>query len=122
MKQRAGNEYVTGLLFISPWLIGMLLWVLYPVAYSIYLSFCNYDGMTEPVFVGFANYSRLWADNRFWTSLWNTGYITFLGIPIGLVFSLALAFLLNQKVRGISLYRTLIYLPCRGWVRVRLLR
>jgi hypothetical protein len=50
----------------------MLLWVVYPVAYSIYLSFCNYDGMTEPVFVGFTNYSGLWSDDRFWTSLWNT--------------------------------------------------
>ncbi len=112
LREKADNEYATGLLFVSPWIVGFLAWTLIPVLYSLYLSFCDYDGLTTPVFIGAANYVELGKDPLFWRSLWNTFYITFLGVPITLLFSLMLAFLLNQKRRGIGVYRTLIYLPC----------
>lgn len=112
MKQRLENEFWTGLLFTAPWLLGFLLLVLYPMAHSIYLSFCLYDGLTTPIFVGLENFRELFHDDRFWKSLWNTLYITLLGVPIGILCSLALAFLVNQPRRGIGIYRTLIYLPC----------
>jgi multiple sugar transport system permease protein len=112
MKQRINNEYLTGLLFISPWLIGFFIWVIYPIGLSVYLSLCKYDGMTSPEFIGLTNYNELFADGLFWRSLWNTLYITFFGIPLALIFSLILAFILNQKRRGIAVYRTMIYLPC----------
>lgn len=112
LKQRTGNEFWTGLLFISPWLAGFLVWVLYPMAYSIFLSFCYYDGMRSPVFIGWENYREILSDGLLLKCLWNTLYITFLGVPLGILFSLALALLLNQKRKGISVYRTLVYLPC----------
>jgi multiple sugar transport system permease protein len=110
--RRIENEYLAGLAFVSPWLIGLVLLVIYPVGASVYLSLCKYDGLTPAVYIGLDNYAKLFSDELFWKSLWNTAYITFLGVPIGVAFSLALAFLLNQKRRGIGIYRTLIYLPC----------
>lgn len=112
MKQSLTNETATGLLFISPWIIGFVALVAYPIGYSIYLSLCYFDGMTQPSFVGMQNYAALAADQRFWKSLWNTLYMIVFGLPLGLGFSLLLAFLLNQKRKGIGLYRTLIYMPC----------
>lgn len=111
-RQNTSNEWKTGLLFILPWIIGFLCFFAYPVIYSIYLSFCYFDGMTNPVFIGLGNYTQLFADERFWKSLLNTLYITLLGVPIGLAFSLSLAYLVNQKRKGISIYRTIFYLPC----------
>ena len=113
MTRRSGdNEELVGFLFISPWLIGFLIFTLGPTLYSLYLSFCNYDGLTAPVWVGARNYTELFNDPLFWTSLYNTAWITLLGVPATLLFSLILAFLLNQKRRGIAVYRTLIYMPC----------
>jgi multiple sugar transport system permease protein len=111
-KQRADNETLTGLAFISPWLAGFALFILAPVVYSFYLSLCNFDGLAAPEFIGAGNYTRMLGDDRFYTSVWNTIYITFLGVPVTLLCSLALALLLNQQRRGIGIYRTLIYLPC----------
>ncbi|MCX7020379.1 MAG: sugar ABC transporter permease [bacterium] len=112
MRQSISNEYLTGLLFVLPWIAGFFIWILFPLGYSVYLSFCTYDGLTAPLWVGTRNYTRLASDEQFWKSLWNTVYITFIGVPVGLFFSLCLAFALNQKRRGISVYRTIIYLPC----------
>ncbi|MCX7017643.1 MAG: sugar ABC transporter permease [bacterium] len=112
IRQGIDNEYLTGMAFILPWLAGFLIFVAYPIGCSVYLSLCVYDGMRPPEFIGLANYASIFRDRQFYKSLWNTLYIIFLGVPLSLVFSLALAMLLNQKRRGISAYRTLIYMPC----------
>ena len=111
-RQSIDNEYLTGLLFVMPWILGFLIWVAYPVGSSIHLSLCAYDGMRPPRFVGMQNYRAVFADPQFYVSLKNTFYIILVGVPVGLLFSLALAMLLNQRRRGISIYRTLIYIPC----------
>lgn len=101
-----------GLLFAAPWLIGFCVFVAYPLLASLYYSFCNYDAIRPPQWVGLQNYQRLlFEDELFWTSLYNTLYMVVLGLPVSLVASLGIALLLNQKVRGIALYRTLFYLP-----------
>jgi multiple sugar transport system permease protein len=101
-----------GLLFASPWLIGFAVFVAYPICASLYYSFCAYDAIRPPHWVGLQNFQRLFTeDDLFWKSLWNTLYMVVVGLPVSLAASLGIALLLNQKLRGISFYRTLYYLP-----------
>jgi len=102
-----------GLLFVSPWLIGFLIFGLYPMAMAIYLAFTNYN-ILQPkntTFTGLSNLSRLVNDALFWKSLGNTAWMTGVGVPLSVVIGLLIALPLAQKMRGVDVYRTLIYLP-----------
>ncbi|HOE64741.1 MAG TPA: sugar ABC transporter permease [Candidatus Sumerlaeota bacterium] len=101
-----------GLLFIAPWLIGLIVFTLYPICASFYWSFCRFDGFSPPVWAGVDNYRvMLLEDPLFWRALVNTFYMVLIAMPITLAFSLFLAILLDLKVRGQSIYRTILYLP-----------
>lgn len=100
-----------GLLFISPWLIGFLVFGVFPILYTFYLSLTRYSGLREPVFIGVNNYTRLAADPLFWKSAYNTLYYTALAVPIGVVVAMLLAMAMNQKVREVTIYRAIFYLP-----------
>ncbi len=100
-----------GLLFIGPWLLGFLAFGLYPTVASLYYSFTRFSGFGAPVVTGLTNYRLMFADPVFWTAVWNTAYITAVGVPLSVVLGLAIALPLNAGVRGQSLYRTLVYLP-----------
>jgi multiple sugar transport system permease protein len=100
-----------GLLFISPWILGFLAFTLYPVAASIFFSFCDYDVLSEPVWVGALNYRDLVADRVFWKSLYNTLAFSLLSLPLGMILALMLAILLNQPVRGRGAFRAIYFLP-----------
>src|SRR2546430_2460472 len=107
-RRNQGN----GLLFASPWLIGFAVFIAYPIVASLYYSFCSYDAIRPPHWVGLQNYHRMFAeDDLFWTSLWNTLYMVVLGLPIGLLAALGIALLLNQKRRGRAFSRPVYYLP-----------
>ncbi|MEW6047785.1 MAG: sugar ABC transporter permease [Bacillota bacterium] len=108
-QQRA--NLVKGLLFISPWAIGFAAFTAYPIAASLYYSLTDYNIFEAPYWVGSQNYRDLASDKVFWISLGNTLYMILLGVPATLLAGLGLAFLLNLPIRGISLYRTLFYLP-----------
>jgi multiple sugar transport system permease protein len=100
-----------GMLFISPWLLGFLLFTAGPMLASLYLSFCKYDLHTL-TWVGTKNYDVLLnRDPLFWKSLGNTAIYVLFSVPLGLTGSLLIAILLNQKVRGMPVFRTLFYLP-----------
>lgn len=100
-----------GLGFISPWLIGLLIFTLYPILASLYYSFCEYRVLSPPRWVGLRNYAALFTDHDYFlASLSNTVFM-FLELPIGLVMGLAIALLLNLKLRGMALFRTLYYIP-----------
>lgn len=101
-----------GLLFAFPWIVGFALFIIYPILASLYYSFCLYDGLSAPVWIGIGNYSALYQDELFWKSMGNTLFMVVFGLPINLVASLAMALLLNKKVGGIALYRTIYYIPC----------
>ncbi|MCC6446204.1 MAG: sugar ABC transporter permease [Armatimonadetes bacterium] len=112
LSRSARSDLRNGLLFASPWLIGFLLFTLYPIAASIYYSLCSFDGISVMRWAGLDNYKTLLADDTlFWKSLGNTLYMVILGLPIGLAASLTLALLLNWKVKGMAFYRTIYYLP-----------
>ena len=107
-RRNQGN----GLLFAAPWLLGFLVFIAYPIVASLYYSFCSYDAIRPPHWVGLQNYQRMFTeDDLFWRSLWNTLYMVLFGLPLGLAAALGIALLLNQKLRGMAFYRTLFYLP-----------
>ena len=96
---------------VSPWLIGFLVFTLGPVVASMYLSFTDWDFFNPPQLVGLDNYKLLLSNDLFWKVLGNTFYYALLAIPLGLVIATTLAYLLNQQIRGMRVYRTLFYLP-----------
>ncbi len=100
-----------GLLFCAPWLIGLSVFLIYPLCAALYYSLCDYSVLLPPVFIGFDNYRDLMADPLFWKSLYNTAYYAVGSVLLGLFVSLGLALLLNSKVKGLGLYRTVFFLP-----------
>jgi len=106
------REARAGLLFVLPWLLSLLIFTTYPVLAALYLSLTDYNVVQPPTWVGLQNYrTMLTADPAFWISVKNTAFYTLLAVPLGLAGSLALALLLNLRVRGLAVYRTLVYLP-----------
>ncbi|AXK46797.1 carbohydrate ABC transporter permease [Brachybacterium saurashtrense] len=101
----------TGLLFISPWIVGVLIFIVYPVAYSIGLSFTRYSGMEAPTWVGVQNYVTAAADPLVRTAVGNTLFYAVIAVPLGLLVALTLAIAMNQNVREVALYRTIFYAP-----------
>jgi multiple sugar transport system permease protein len=112
MTSREKRNLATGLFFVSPWLLGFLIFSVYPIAAGLYYSFCHYNIVRPPRWIGFANYIELFTDDpSFYKSLFNTFYMTAIGLPLGLVFAFSLALVLNVKVKGQSFFRTAFYLP-----------
>lgn len=105
------RNLVKGLLFTSPWLIGISIFILYPFLASLYYSFCYYSVLQPPKFIGLFNYKDLLSDPIFWKALGNTFYYVAFMIPLGFVVSLGLAILLNTKVRGMAFYRMIFFIP-----------
>lgn len=106
---------LTGLAFVSPWLVGFVLLVAWPFVASLYWSFTRFDLLSEPQWVGGENYSRLYDElrtgGRFGRAIWNTLYYALLAVPLSILLGVSLATLLSQKVFGRDLLRTLFYLP-----------
>jgi len=111
MSAQSGANRRIGLLFCLPWLIGLTVFLIYPLCAAFYYSLCDYLVLLPPVFVGFDNYLELAKDPLFWQSLHNTAYFAAGSVSLGLLVSLSLALLLNSKVKGVGLYRTLFFLP-----------
>lgn len=100
-----------GLAFASPWVIGFLVFTAYPMVASAYYSFTFFNLVKPPVFTGLANYERLLADDKLRLAMANTIYVTVLANPASLAFGLVCALLLNFRVGGQALYRTIYILP-----------
>lgn len=104
------KEKIYGFLFILPPLLGLLIFTLYPMIYSIYGSFTDWDGLGQMNFIGLSNFKDLWSDELFHKALFNTLFMM-LGIPIGIVLALLLALGLNRKVPGTTAFRVIYYVP-----------
>lgn len=107
----ARQEALWCYIFISPWLIGFLLWIAGPMLASLALGFTDYQIGQPPHWVGLHNYTTLFADRLFWQSLKVTAYFTFLSVPLAVVAAIAVALLLNQRIPLLSAWRTIYYLP-----------
>lgn len=111
-KRRISRETVSGYLFILPSIIGLTLFVLYPLIATIVYSLTRWDGLAAPQFIGFENFRYMFAsDPSFWPSLRATLIYVVLSVPASLVAGLGLAVLLNRANPGIRLFRTIFYLP-----------
>src|SRR5262249_17773048 len=95
----------------SPWAVGLLAFLAYPLAASLVYSFCDYSVLSSPRWIGLGNFADLLGDDVFWTALRNTLFYVAFALPLGLAFSFLAALLLDAKVRGSGIYRTLVFLP-----------
>ncbi|TDD66596.1 sugar ABC transporter permease [Jiangella aurantiaca] len=111
-RQPYGERAGFGYLFLSPWVAGALLLTVGPMAYSLYLSFTEYDLFTAPEWIGLGNYRRMFTeDDRFLTSVWVTVKYVVISTPLKLAAALAVALLLNRASRAQSFYRAAFYAP-----------
>lgn len=97
--------------FLLPWLIGMLVFTLGPMLYSLYLSFTRYNLLSNPQWIGLGNFTRMFQDPRFITSVRVTLLYVLLSVPVVLIVSMAVALLLNTSLKFLTAYRALFYLP-----------
>lgn len=116
MKRRSSTvtrrNLLIGLLFISPWLFGFLIFTVYPMVASLFFSFTNYSLLKAPKFVGLANFVQmLTMDKLFWRAVQNTLYFAVFSVPLNIFVSVGIALLLNMKVRAMAFYRTIYFLP-----------
>ena len=109
---RALRQNLKGYAFISPWLLGLLIFSTYPLLASFYFSFTSYNVLKPPTWIGLVNYVNMFTnDPVYWKSVSNTLYYALISVPLGLAFSLFLAMLLERAVVGIGFFRTVYYLP-----------
>ncbi len=106
------RQDLVGYAFISPWLVGFLVFTALPFVASIYLSFTRYNVVTPPFWVGMANYKTLLTDDPlFFKALGVTFKYALVAVPVGIAAGVGLSLLLNVEVKGMSVYRTIFYLP-----------
>jgi multiple sugar transport system permease protein len=102
---------ITGYIFILPFILGVLFWLVIPAGVAVWLSFQDWDLITPAVSVGTRNFARLFQDGLFWQALKVTTNYTLIAVPLGMVLGFMLALLMNSKVRGIRAFRTVYYVP-----------
>jgi len=113
LSNKEKKQLRTGLLMISPWLVGVIGFTLIPLLLAFGMSLTNYSFLSKFKFIGFQNYITMFTkDPLIWKSLGITFIYAILAVPLQLMFGFLLANLLNQKLRGIVVYRTIFYIPC----------
>lgn len=105
------SDFGTAMLFVAPFTIGFLVFILYPTVMSCYYSFTEFNALKPPALVGLSNYARLFSDKVFARAMQNTLYMLVLGVPLVCGAGLLIAVALNRKVPLQGLFRTIIYLP-----------
>jgi multiple sugar transport system permease protein len=105
------RKYLPAYLFLLPNLIGVLVFIAFPVVFALYMSLTNWDGITTPKFLGLGNFHELIDDQVFWLGVRNTFIYTFITVPGGVALGLAAALLLYQKVRGLAFFRAAMFVP-----------
>ena len=115
------NNERAGYLFILPSLVHLIVFLAIPLLFSFYLSFTDWRGTNfySAPFIGLENYNFMLGDRRWWNAMGNSAYYTILSVPLGMMASLAIALVMNQKLRGVNLFRTLFFMPViSSWVAV----
>jgi multiple sugar transport system permease protein len=105
------EETLAGYLFILPNFIGFAAFTIFPILFAFYMAFMNWDLSKPPEFIGFSNFAKLGSDALFWKTLGNSLYYTIGAVPIGIATAFFLALMLNQKIKGVIVFRTLYFLP-----------
>lgn len=111
IQQKTWN-LINGILFAMPWLIGLAVFQVYPIIASFYYSFNEFNAVQDPRWVGLENYVTAFTrDTTFWIGVYNTAYFALMSIPLAIITAFGLALMLNQKIPGQTMYRTMYYLP-----------
>ena len=108
---RQRREAIDAYIFMSPVIIGLLVFTVGPIIVSLFLSFTKYNLLSDPKWIGFDNYIKMYGEALFWKSLTVSAIYSVVSVPVGLVVALFLALLLNRKMRGVYLFRSIYYLP-----------
>jgi len=111
LSRRERTEERAFFMFISPFLLGLLIFGVFPIAFSGVLCFMRWDFIRPSKLVGLENFRKMFQDELFWQSLKVTGLYTVFSVPLGLISGFLVALLLNQKIRGMRILRTIYYLP-----------
>jgi len=111
LRKPAGRRTIVGYIFITPFMLGFLFWFLVPALTSLWLVVHDWNMIAPPEFVGLGNFRDLFTDKLFWQALKVTTAYTAIAVPLGMVLAFLLALLMNAKVRGITVFRTIYYLP-----------
>jgi multiple sugar transport system permease protein len=107
----ARRNLINGLLFASPWILGLAIFWVYPICASLYYSFTEFNAIQAPKWVGLQNFVALFADDLFWTASYNTLWFAVVSIPLAIISAFGLALLLNLNIHGRIVYRTIYFLP-----------
>jgi multiple sugar transport system permease protein len=110
-KSRLIDDNLPGFLFSLPWLIGFLIFSLYPILMSAYYSFTDFSAIRDPEWVGLSNYKFLFHDPSFFKSLYNTFFFVIASVPATIILGLVTAMLLNLKIRGQPIFRSIFFIP-----------
>lgn len=110
-RKENGRDNKVAYLFLIPWFIGLVVITIGPMVASLYLSFTRYSLIQAPKFIGVENYLRMLDDPRLHHSLKVTFIYVFVGVPLQLIFALAVALVLDKGMRGLAIYRSVFYLP-----------
>lgn len=109
--KRFWDKNGVGYLFLTPWLVGLFALSAIPMGASLYLSFTNYDMFTSPEWTGLSNYTQIFQDPKWLNSVRVTLTYVLVGVPLQLIFALAVALLLNRGIKGLNIYRAIYYVP-----------
>ena len=106
------RESIQGYIFVAPWIFGLIAFIAGPLLFSLFGSFTNYDVTSRMDFIGLDNFRKMFfQDDLFWISLGNTIYYVTISVPLTVVAALLISVLMNQKVPGMRMFRTIYYLP-----------
>jgi multiple sugar transport system permease protein len=111
MKASGWGQKKNALFFVSPWVLGFVVFLAYPVIASFVYSFCDYSVLSKPAWIGLGNYRDLMDDEVFWISLKNTFVFAAFALPLGMIASLGLAALLHVCTIGRATFRAIFFLP-----------
>lgn len=111
LKKPMHRRTLVGYIFIGPFILGFVLWFLIPAGASLWMVFQDYDMRTPSEFIALGNFEQIASDDLFWQALKVTTTYTIISVPVNMVMAFALALLMNTKVRGIAIFRTIYYLP-----------
>ena len=111
LRKPTQRRTLVGYVFIGPFILGFMLWFLIPAGASLWMTFQDMDMRTPSEFAGLDNFKKIASDKLFWQALKVTTQYTAISVPLNMVVAFGLALLMNTKVRGISVFRTIYYLP-----------
>lgn len=104
------REYIIAYIFLAPWIIGLLTFTLWPFLNSFIMSFQR-TNLFASEFIGLSNYKAMFSDERFYKSMYVTIKYVVISVPLKLTFALFIAMLLNDNIKGVNMYRTILYIP-----------